>query len=173
MNADTLCPEMRLRLAEAFETLADLLEEETGRVSTAQTDGLDLYFNTKKRLFEQLGILMREANRAPALPVFPADPGVAVVDGTDGMDDGTDREADGEEPVDPAPPARVRAAAQRLRAATKANHQALQSAQEAVTAIAKRMASIAERQRTDGVYGRAGAASQRALPGYGRIDHNL
>lgn len=171
MNADTLCPEMRLRLAEAFETLADLLEEETDRVASARTDGLVLYFNTKKRLFEQLGILMREANRAPALPVFPADPGAAIDDlAADAMAEG---EAEAEEPADPAPPARVRAAAQRLRQATKANHQALQSAQEAVTAIAKRMARIAERQRTDGVYGRAGAASQRALPGYGRIDHNL
>ena len=169
MNADTLSPEMRLRLAEAFETLADLLEEETERVSAARIEGLELYFNTKKRLFEQLGILMREASRAPALPVFPADPGAVLADSDGEMEMQTDTQ----EPADPAPPARVRAAAQRLRAATRANHQALQSAQEAVTAVAKRMARIAERQRTDGVYGRAGAAAQRALPGYGRIDHNL
>lgn len=168
MNADALCSDMRLRLAEAFETLAGVLEEETERVARAETDALDLYFNTKKRLFEQLGILLREANRVPALPVFPADADDLAADAAPASTgEGTAEDAD------PAPPARVRAAAERLRQATHANTAALQSAQEAVTAVTKRLARIAERQRTDGVYGRGGATPARALPGYGRIEHSL
>lgn len=169
MNADALNPDMRLRLAEAFETLAAVLEEETERVARAETDALDLYFNTKKRLFEQLGILLREANRVPALPVFPADSDAEMV-AIEGPASAGD---DAATPADPAPPARVRAAAERLRHATHANTAALQSAQEAVTAVTKRLARIAERQRTDGVYGRDGAAQPRTLPGYGRIEHRL
>jgi len=168
MNADTLPPEMRLRLAEAFEMLAALLEEESRIVSKAQVDELEIYFNTKRRLFEQLGILMREANRMPALPVFPADP-VAGADAA-ASEDGDEG---AEPPEDPAPPARVRAAAARLRHATRTNTLALQAAQEAVTAVAKRLGRVAERHRADGVYGRTGSAPPRAVPGYGRIDHNL
>lgn len=163
MNADNLSPDMRLRLAEAFEMLAALLDEETDLVSTARTDGLELYFNTKRRLFEQLGILLREASRAPPLPVFAPDPVAS------GAPDAGDEAGD----ADPAPPERVRLAAARLSAATRANTIALQAAQEAVTAVARRLGRVAERQRADGVYGRTGTAGPRAVPGYGRIDHNL
>ncbi|MFV3126430.1 hypothetical protein [Niveispirillum sp. KHB5.9] len=157
MNVGSLSPDMRRHLAEAFEVLTALLEEETSLVSKAQSDGLELYFSTKRKLFEQLGILLREANRAPPLPVFAAD--------------GDEGEA---EPVeDPAPPERVRTAAARLCAATRANTIALQAAQEAVTNVAKRLGRVAERQRADGVYGRSGSTARRAMPGYGRIDHNL
>lgn len=159
MKVDALTPDMRLRLAEAFEMLTALLDEETALVSKAQSDGLELYFSTKRRLFEQLGILLREANRAPPLPVFAGD----------------DVSGDGDMPAveDPAPPERVRIAAAKLCAATRANTVALQAAQEAVTAVARRLGRVAERQRADGVYGRGGTANKRAVPGYGRIDHNL
>lgn len=157
MKVDALTPDMRLRLAEAFEMLTALLDEETALVSKAQSDGLELYFSTKRRLFEQLGILLREANRAPPLPVF--------ADDAAGGDDAT--------VDDPAPPERVRIAAAKLCAATRANTVALQAAQEAVTAVARRLGRVAERQRADGVYGRGGTANKRAVPGYGRIDHNL
>lgn len=159
MNVDTLSPDMRLRLAEAFETLAALLDEETSLVTKAQPDDLELYFSTKRKLFEQVGILLREANRTPALPVFAPDADTAP--------------DDGEKMQDPAPPERVRTAAARLCAATRANTMALQAAQEAVTAVARRLGRVAERQRADGVYGRSGTALRRAVPGYGRIDHNL
>lgn len=159
MNVDALSPDMRLRLAEAFEMLTALLDEETDLVAKAQSEGLDLYFSTKRRLFEQLGILLREANRMPPLPVFA-----------------TDEPGEGEEAAmveDPAPPERVRLAAAGLCAATRANTVALQAAQEAVTAVARRLGRVAERQRADGVYGRGGVAAKRGVPGYGRIDHNL
>ncbi|MFV3076837.1 hypothetical protein [Niveispirillum fermenti] len=166
MNAENLSPDMRLRLAQAFEMLAALLDEETDLVSTARTDGLELYFNTKRRLFEQLGILLREASRAPPLPVFAPDPAAPVLAPAG---DAREEAAD----TDPAPPERVRLAAARLCAATRANTIALQAAQEAVTAVARRLGRVAERQRADGVYGRTGTAGPRAIPGYGRIDHNL
>ncbi len=159
MKVEALTPDMRLRLAEAFEMLTALLDEETSLVSKAQSDGLELYFSTKRRLFEQLGILLREANRAPLLPVF--------------ADDSAPGEGDAPMVEDPAPPERVRVAAARLCAATRANTIALQAAQEAVTAVARRLGRVAERQRADGVYGRGGTASKRAVPGYGRIEHNL
>lgn len=70
MDVDTLPPDLRQRLRDAFDTLADLLDEETGRVARADAEELKLYTEAKHALFEQLGILLKEANR-PQQPVLP------------------------------------------------------------------------------------------------------
>lgn len=156
MRAEEMSPDLRLHLLEALELLSQVLEEETEKVSQSQTDGLDVYLAAKRQLFERLGLLLRQAHR-PALAASPSADA-----------DGEDEAAD-----DPAPPAALRAAGDRLREVIAANLRTLTAAQEAVAAITGHMARIAARQQADGVYGRRGDEPRRALPGYGRVEHQL
>ncbi len=156
MRAEEMSPDLRLHLLEALELLSQVLEEETEKVSQSQTDGLDLYLAAKRQLFERLGLLLRQAHRPALAAATSAD--------TDGDDEAAD---------DPAPPAALRAAGDRLREAIAANLRTLTAAQEAVAAITGHMARIAARQQADGVYGRRGDEPRRAIPGYGRVEHQL
>lgn len=156
MRAEEMSPDLRLHLLEALELLSQVLEEEMEKVSQSQTDGLDVYLAAKRQLFERLGLLLRQAHR-PALTASPSADA-----------DGEDEAAD-----DPAPPAALRAAGDRLREVIAANLRTLTAAQEAVAAITGHMARIAARQQADGVYGRRGDEPRRALPGYGRVEHQL
>ncbi|MDG5496335.1 hypothetical protein [Niveispirillum sp. BGYR6] len=156
MRAEEMSPDLRLHLLEALELLSQVLEEETEKVAQSQTEGLDLYLAAKRQLFERLGLLLRQAHR-PALTVSPS----------------ADTDVDDEAADDPAPPAALRAAGDRLREAIAANLRTLTAAQEAVAAITGHMARIAARQQADGVYGRRGDETRRAIPGYGRVEHQL
>lgn len=160
MRAEEMSPDLRLHLLEALELLSQVLEEETEKVAQSQTDGLDLYLAAKRQLFERLGLLLRQAHR----PAITASPSADADADTDGEDEAMD---------DPAPPAALRAAGDRLREAIAANLRTLTAAQEAVAAITGHMARIAARQQADGVYGRRGDEPRRALPGYGRVEHQL
>ncbi len=160
---ETLDPELRLRLKAAFDTMADLLEEETALVPRAEAEQMALYRDAKQQLFEQLGILLREAHRAPPLPALP--PVEAAAD--------TPPDSGEETEPDPADPALVRQSAARLRQAVEANTRTLQAAQEAVTSLTRHLARAADKARTDGVYGRAGLATPRGTPGFARVEHEL
>lgn len=155
MRAEEMSPDLRLHLVEALDLLSQVLDEETGKVARSETDGLDLYLTAKRQLFERLGVLLRQAHR----------PGSSrLVEPPTTIDDSVE---------DPAPPARLREAADRVRASIAANLRTLTAAQEAVTAVTRHMARIAARQQADGVYGRRGSAPQRSIPGYGRVEHQL
>jgi flagellar biosynthesis/type III secretory pathway chaperone len=158
MRAEEMSPDLRLHLVEALDLLSQVLDEETNKVARSETDGLDLYLTAKRQLFERLGVLLRQAHR----------PGSARL-----VENATAEAQATAEAEDPAPPARLREAADRLRAAIAANLRTLTAAQEAVTAVTRHMARIAARQQADGVYGRRGSAPQRSVPGYGRVEHQL
>jgi flagellar biosynthesis/type III secretory pathway chaperone len=159
MRAEEMSPDLRLHLVEALELLSQVLDEETDKVARSETEGLDLYLTAKRQLFERLGVLLRQAHRpGTSRPVeIPATLADSAEDGVE----------------DPAPPARLREAADRVRASIAANLRTLTAAQEAVTAVTRHMARIAARQQADGVYGRRGSAPQRSVPGYGRVEHQL
>ncbi|WP_162305881.1 flagellar export chaperone FlgN [Oleisolibacter albus] len=162
---EELAPDLRQALIDSLETLSDLLDEETDCLSRAQTDSLDLYLSTKRRLFEQLGVLLREAHRRPATAA------ITIEAGTDAAvaDDVAPPMAEDE----PASPDLLRAAAARLRRSVDENASAVRSVQDALGAVMQHMARVAERAQADGVYGRSGAASRGTLPGYGRVEHQL
>lgn len=165
---EELPPDLRQALIDSLETLSDLLDEETDCLSRAQTDNLDLYLSTKRRLFEQLGVLLREAHRRPASTTIAIE---AAMD-AEMTEDAGPALAEGDEPV-PASPDLLRAAATRLRQSVGENARAVRSVQDALGAVMQHMARVAEREQADGVYGRSGAATRGTVPGYGRVEHQL
>ncbi|MFM2044500.1 MAG: hypothetical protein RLY86_3076 [Pseudomonadota bacterium] len=179
---DSLTPEMRRDLKAAFDRLSDLLDEETGRLPRADADELALYAEAKRALFEQLGILLREARTPPPPLVWVPPPlpgpdpaadsgapveangsgeGGAIGGATDGREDGA------------VPPPAVQAAARRLRDRVEVNRRSILAAQDAVAAVGRQLGRALERQQTDGVYARHGTAPRRGQPGFGRVDHEL
>lgn len=187
MDMDVLPPDLRQRLRTAFDNLANLLDEETGRLARADAEELKLYTEAKYALFEQLGILLKEANRPVLPPPPPAAeivPDVAVItDVPPATAEPADSQAAGAEPaeadtgsVEPEPmddPAAVRAAAARLRGAVETNARAIRAAQEAVSTVARHIARAVEQSRSDGVYGRSGQSRRSGNGSFARIEREL
>ncbi|MFC7335256.1 hypothetical protein [Rhodocista pekingensis] len=186
MDVDTLPPDLRQRLRTAFDNLADLLDEETGRVARADAEELKLYTEAKQALFEQLGILLKEANR-PQPPVLPgpvvetggvaAELAEGAATGAESAEETTAATPDGGGEETSAPPVddpvAVRAAATRLRGAVETNRRAIRAAQDAVSAVARHIAGAIERSRSDGVYGRSGQARRAVTTSFARVEREL
>lgn len=171
MELDTLPPDLRLNLREAFDRLADLLDEETEKLPQANAEELALYAEAKRSLFEQLAILLREAND-PARAAAAPEPVTATAAEDAAADTDEEGEAEVSEP-DPADPECVRTAARRLKDRVEANRRGLLAAQDAIAAVARHVGRAVEQQQTDGVYARGGSVPRRGQAGFGRVEHEL